>query len=260
MTVEFSDANQIDAHSLFQEWRLANPDGFFLTDRGSQVFALHYVGCFHFGHPFWRPEDANNAHGTPESLTRRLKVCSNRPDDLATWLHARGLSPSLCQHCVTRDADNQIRCAPGAKQKMESWLEEAHELLDDLEIDSQGRLLAEELEDARLLVEGAVRSVQVNAYERNPEARRRCIEHYGARCVICGFSFGQFYGSTFEGFIHVHHIRALASIRGAYEVDPIADLRPVCPNCHAVIHSTNPACSIEDVQQKLRRVDGGSSS
>jgi predicted HNH restriction endonuclease len=36
-----------------------------------------------------------------------------------------------------------------------------------------------------------------------------------------------------------------------YVVDPVADLRPVCPNCHAVLHSRRPAYSIEEVRGLL---------
>jgi predicted HNH restriction endonuclease len=34
-------------------------------------------------------------------------------------------------------------------------------------------------------------------------------------------------------------------------VDPIQDLRPVCPNCHAVIHRGDPIHSIEAVRAML---------
>jgi predicted HNH restriction endonuclease len=91
----------------------------------------------------------------------------------------------------------------------------------------------------------------VNAYERNPEARRRCIEHYGSRCCICGFDFGAVYGSALAEFIHVHHCRPLSEIAGEYVVDPIEDLRPVCPNCHAVIHRRTPPFTIEEVRSML---------
>jgi 5-methylcytosine-specific restriction protein A len=36
-------------------------------------------------------------------------------------------------------------------------------------------------------------------------------------------------------------------------VDPIADLRPVCPNCHAVIHLNKQPFTIEDVQAMVKR-------
>ncbi|MFQ3651911.1 MAG: HNH endonuclease [Gemmataceae bacterium] len=101
------------------------------------------------------------------------------------------------------------------------------------------------------LLEGAVCRVMVNAYERNPQARRRCIEAHGTSCVICGFSFGEAYGEVAEGYIHVHHLRPLSEIGGEYTVDPVEDLRPVCPNCHAVLHRRIPAYSIEEVRAFL---------
>jgi putative restriction endonuclease len=107
--------------------------------------------------------------------------------------------------------------------------------------------------EAQTLREGAIRQVQVNAYERNPVARQRCIAHYGAVCYVCGFNFTERYGRTGEGVIHVHHERPLSTIGETYEVDPIADLKPVCPNCHAIIHRRTPAYTIEEVRAMLRK-------
>lgn len=100
--------------------------------------------------------------------------------------------------------------------------------------------------------EGAVKIVSVNAYERNPKARARCIEAWGTRCGACGIDFGEFYGEIGEGFIHVHHLRPLGEIAGEYEINPIHDLRPVCPNCHAIIHRQEPPLSVERLAQLLR--------
>jgi 5-methylcytosine-specific restriction protein A len=104
------------------------------------------------------------------------------------------------------------------------------------------------------LVEGAVHQIAVNAYERNPVARARCIAHYGPSCVVCGFTFGAVYGPLAEGFIHVHHVKPLSEIGAEYEVDPVADLRPVCPNCHAVIHLSGECRKIDEVRQLLQAV------
>jgi hypothetical protein len=101
--------------------------------------------------------------------------------------------------------------------------------------------------------EGAVIQVIVNRYERDPAARERCIQRYGTSCFVCGVSFGERYGPEIDGLIHVHHLTPLASIGGQAPIDPVRDLRPVCPNCHAVIHSTRPARTIEQVQKALRK-------
>lgn len=110
----------------------------------------------------------------------------------------------------------------------------------------------DEVDEQTAFPEGAKYQVTVNAYERNRDAREKCIEKYGTRCVICEFSFGERYGEIAEGYIHVHHLRPLSEIGNEYKVDPVKDLRPVCPNCHAVLHLRKPAFSIEEAMELLR--------
>jgi predicted HNH restriction endonuclease len=111
-----------------------------------------------------------------------------------------------------------------------------------------------DVEEVQSLPEGAAFKRLVNAYERNPLARQQCIKKYGAECYVCGFSFGATYGAVMDGFIHVHHLRPLSEVGKEYKINPIADLRPVCPNCHAVIHHrVDQPYSIEDVRALLRR-------
>lgn len=101
--------------------------------------------------------------------------------------------------------------------------------------------------------EGAVTAVMVNKFERNPKARRKCIEHYGAKCSVCGVDFGERYGEHGRGFIHVHHLKPLKEIRKTYTVDPIKDLRPVCPNCHSMIHCREKMLTIEETKKLMQR-------
>ena len=99
--------------------------------------------------------------------------------------------------------------------------------------------------------EGSVRFALVNTYERNSHARQECIRHYTARCYACGFDFQSVYGKIATGFIHVHHIVPLSEVGPGYIVDPVRDLRPVCPNCHAVLHMKDPPMSIEELRGLL---------
>ncbi len=111
----------------------------------------------------------------------------------------------------------------------------------------------DELVEADRLIEGSRRLVSVNAYERNPIARNRCVKHHGTNCCICGFNFGAIYGEEAEGHIHVHHLRPLFEIGGEYIVDPVEDLRPVCPNCHAVVHLGGRCRTTDEVKRLLER-------
>ncbi len=109
---------------------------------------------------------------------------------------------------------------------------------------------ADEVEQTTFL-EGAVRQVLVNAYERNPGARRACIAHYGVACHVCGIDFEDRYGQIGKGFIHVHHLVPLAQVGIEYELDPIRDLRPVCPNCHAMLHRSMPPITLVELKNLL---------
>ena len=51
--------------------------------------------------------------------------------------------------------------------------------------------------------------------------------------------------------IHVHHLVPVSDIQEAHVVDPIRDLRPICPNCHAVIHRRQPPFSIEEIKKMI---------
>jgi hypothetical protein len=111
---------------------------------------------------------------------------------------------------------------------------------------------ADEIRDPTSLHEGAVTQVVVNAYERNPRARQECIAHYGSRCSVCDFDFEQVYGEIGRDFIHVHHLVPLSEIGKEYQINPVQDLRPVCPNCHAMLHRRMPPLSVLELKEKIQ--------
>jgi 5-methylcytosine-specific restriction protein A len=110
--------------------------------------------------------------------------------------------------------------------------------------------IADEVTTPERYTEGALRRISINAYERDPRARKTCLTHHGCKCSQCGFSFAEHFGAIGEGFIHVHHLVPLADVGCEYEVNPIADLIPVCPNCHAMLHRRVPPFTPEELRNQ----------
>lgn len=112
-------------------------------------------------------------------------------------------------------------------------------------------LFPDELDSKIEYAEGKAKMILVNSYERNPIARKKCIDYFGLSCQVCGFNFQEKYGILGQNFIHVHHIIDIATINHEYSVDPIKDLIPVCPNCHAMLHKEKPAISVNELKKIL---------
>lgn len=138
----------------------------------------------------------------------------------------------------------------------ESELAIAHRRLDEapecaFPITRDQELFPDEVSDEVEFVEGTSRRISVNAYERNPQARAACLKHFGAVCQVCDMDFKSKYGEVGAGFMHVHHKRPLAMLKANYKVNPLKDLVPVCPNCHAILHRREPPFDVEQLRAKL---------
>ena len=141
--------------------------------------------------------------------------------------------------------------------KCSEWYKLADYVGIKMPIDSDANILPEEINknEIKVIIEGAKKRIVVNAYERDPEAKRVCKEHYMKQkghieCQICGFNFGEKYGREYANMIHMHHIIPLNEIGKEYVINPVKDLLPVCPNCHMILHS-NGGISVEELKKKL---------
>lgn len=109
----------------------------------------------------------------------------------------------------------------------------------------------EEVSASERLIEGAVSRVEVNRYERNPRLRQICLDRWGTKCVACDFDFFETYGERGRNFMHVHHLMPLSET-GERPVDAVKDLRPLCPNCHAMIHAGGQTISVQELKALIR--------
>ena len=109
-----------------------------------------------------------------------------------------------------------------------------------------------EIAQPQSAIEGAARPVTANAYEGDPEARAACIAHYGARCLVCGFDFEAQYGELGRGVMDVHQLKPPSEAGPGHQMNPIQDLRPVCPNCHTIIHKRTVPLTLTETRALVR--------
>ncbi len=174
----------------------------------------------------------------------------NHPSErIARLIAARLFYDNICRR-LRGQANEPIPDRPTAEADYQDWMERVARVSQELQADT---VFPGDTDQVKTYIEGAVVKRVVNAYERDNEARKKCLEHYGTRCYICNFDFGRAYDGIGTGYIHVHHLRPLSQIRESYVVDAIADLRPVCPNCHLVIHIYRKPFRIEDVKAMVAR-------
>jgi 5-methylcytosine-specific restriction protein A len=117
--------------------------------------------------------------------------------------------------------------------------EESENLLEEVSVDYQE--------------EGRKTSAIVNKYERSRVNRAIALEIHGFVCAACGLRMADLYGPIGEGVIHVHHLQPISSMEVPRVLNPVTDLIPLCPNCHTVVHRTNPPLSIPQLQEAIRK-------
>lgn len=133
--------------------------------------------------------------------------------------------------------------------------------LSNAEVQAQANVATEEATHGADELAGEVEGRAVlrlsRTYERSPRNRAIAVRVHGTTCVACGFNFDMFYSAEHaRSYIEIHHLDPLAQ-RGARVIDPLIDLRPLCANCHSMVHR-NPArvLPIEELRALIQRERG----
>lgn len=100
-----------------------------------------------------------------------------------------------------------------------------------------------------LFEEGFKSQIITEVSKRNRKVTDLAKAKYGTRCSVCDFDFGEVYGSHGHGFIEIHH---LDPINLGKRKSTVEDLRPVCPNCHRMLHKGNTVLGIEELKNIVR--------
>lgn len=119
------------------------------------------------------------------------------------------------------------------------------------------RDLAIEYDDIDEAEEGRVATVLHKRRERNKRlARKRkqtALERDGhLRCECCSFDFRTTYGKHGDGFIEVHHIVPVHTLKVGHKTK-LAELALICANCHRMIHRKRPWLSLNELKTLMPR-------
>lgn len=110
--------------------------------------------------------------------------------------------------------------------------------------------------------EGTTRSKNVKVRERSGKLRDAAIAFYSQngkiRCAVCDFCFEEMYGELGQGFIEIHHEKPIFQYdeKGSEQfiADAIKNVKPVCPNCHRMLHrNSKEPLSIKDLKKIMKK-------
>ena len=101
-------------------------------------------------------------------------------------------------------------------------------------------------------MEGARHQGNLSLIERSRVNRRVCLEIHGHTCGACGVLLEAVYGSIGHEVIEVHHIEPVSSFDAPKIVNPRTDLVPLCPNCHTIVHRSQPPLPVAELKELLR--------
>jgi predicted HNH restriction endonuclease len=107
------------------------------------------------------------------------------------------------------------------------------------------------IENERLYHEGFRQQIFTEISKRNSSLIQKAKAVYGTTCEVCGFDFEKTYGTHGEGFIEMHHLYPIASGTRSTKLE---DVRPVCANCHRMLHRGPKLLSIEELKDILKLV------
>lgn len=113
-----------------------------------------------------------------------------------------------------------------------------------------------------MVFEGASTVKQSKTKSRSQRLRKAAIEYYTdtngkISCDVCGFCFEDKYGDIGKDFIEIHHEKPICQYSDegfeSYISEAIKYVKPLCANCHRMIHhnSTRPM-TIDELKKVIK--------
>ena len=113
-----------------------------------------------------------------------------------------------------------------------------------------------------MVSEGKASKKESMTKSRSKRLRAAAITHYKKEngklyCSACSFCFEDTYGELGKDFIEIHHEKPLYQYSGddfeKYIGEAIKNVKPLCSNCHRMIHrNVNNPLTIEELQKRIK--------
>lgn len=95
-----------------------------------------------------------------------------------------------------------------------------------------------------IISEGKIEVKENKARERSKALRDAAILYYSQlgklKCKVCGFCFEDMYGDIGKNFIEIHHERPICKYENSGNIqfisEAVKNVKPLCSNCHRMIH------------------------
>lgn len=218
--------------------RISEGDMFFLMRLGVAprgIIGCGYISSKPYDQPHW--DEAKAAKGITTLRTDLLfKVLSEEPIFTLEYLKEKFSGYNWTPQVGGLSIPDKV----------------ADEILEHIQNNKLTEFTVNSKEQIKVYSEGKTKTVTYTTYDRSPSARQACIDSHGYDCVVCRFNFAEAYGEIGRNYVEVHHLIQIADIAEEYEIDPIKDLRPVCANCHRMLHKRRPALSIKELKSHLK--------
>ena len=128
----------------------------------------------------------------------------------------------------------------------ESFIKHYAAFLDGIKQEERAIIEVEEQKETEFL-EGQLKEIRFFKRKRSKALRDECIRKYGGyKCYVCGFDFEAVYGERGKEFIEVHHLNPMANYDDEHPITA-DELRPLCSNCHSMIHK-DPLGGVTEIE------------
>lgn len=108
--------------------------------------------------------------------------------------------------------------------------------------------------------EGQASVAKTRIKARSKKLRAAALAYYTENrriaCHVCGFDFQECYGELGNGYIQLHHEKPICQYSdegfNKYLRDAVKDMKPVCANCHCMIHRNKDApLTLEELKEAI---------